>query len=232
MGHLTELVKLDVLVHGQDESDAYKNNCLYFYDRYTRSDEEVKAVRIGDIKPGMFYFLHYLDDSNWMKFSPVFVVDFKKFDGRIVLNCVNMNFLPLKVRVAIFDPYIRPEDFENKDFLIKAKFDAVYKELKKFGFQWSMMEFSAERIKLAHRISFGLLPRFLYSGHPMAKYDPSKLAQIWKAKYKDSDKRDAEMMQANIKEFFDAESEISDKYEVLQGHIKRLQKSNRKYGGR
>lgn len=231
MGHLLELVELNNLVYGKDVADAYKQNCLYFYQKYTRTDESVKAVRIGDIEPGLFYFLHYKDDSAWMKYSPVFVIDFKKFAGRVIINCVNMNFLPLNVRVMLFDPYIREEDFENPNFYIKAKYDVLYKELRKYMFQWSVMEFSADQITLAHRISFKELPRFIYSGHPMAKYDPGKLVQIWKAKQKDMDARDQEMMQANVKDFFDVDKEISEKYQQLRGHIQRLQKSNRKYGG-
>jgi hypothetical protein len=40
------------------------------------------------------------------------------------------------------------------------------------------------------------------------------------------------MMSANIKDFYDVEKEIDVKYDALKGHIKRLQKSNRKYGSR
>lgn len=231
MGHLLDFVKLNNLVYGQNEADAYKKNCLYFSQMYSKTQESVKAISITDIKPGIFYFLHYADDSNWMKYSPVFVVDFKKFDKMTILNCVNLNFLPLPIRVALFDPYIKAEDFENKNFFIKAKYDVVYRELKKFSFQWSMMEFNAAQIVRVHKIAFSELPRFIYSGHPLAKYDPGKLTQIWKAKYKDQEKRDAEMMKANIDEFYDAKNEISDKYDQLKDHIKRLQKSNRKYGG-
>ena len=225
-------MKLSLLVYGKDEAENYKNNTLFFYQNYIKTSEEIKAINIGEIKPGLFYFLHYLDDSNWMKYSPVFVVDFKKFGGKIVLNCVNMNFLPLDIRVSIFDPYIREEDFINKNFILKAKYEVVYRELKKFSFQWSMMEFSADQIVRAHKISFNLLPRFLYSGHPLTKYDPKKLIQICKVKYTDQDKRDKEMMSANIKDFYDVEKEIDVKYDALKGHIKRLQKSNRKYGSR
>lgn len=231
MGHLLDLVKLNNLVYGQDEADAYKKNCLYFYEKYTKSEEAVKAINITDIKPGLFYFLHYKDDSAWMMYSPVFVVDFKKFDNMIILNCVNLNFLPLAIRVALFDPFIKEKDFLDKNFFIRAKYEAVYKELKKYQFQWSLMEFNTKQIVRTHRIAFSELPRFIMSGHPKAKYDPGKLGQIWKAKYKDQDKRDKEMMQANIKDFYDVKSEITEKYVHLNDHIKRLQKSNRKYGG-
>lgn len=232
MGHLAELVKLNLLVYGDDVVSAYANNTQHFFDKYRASDENVRNTRVGEIKPGLFYFFHYMDDSAWMRYAPVFVVDFKKFDGMVVLNCVNMNFLPLQTRVSLFDPFIREKDFDNKNFIIKSNYDNVYRELKKSRFEWSLMEFNAAQIVSAHRISMFSLPRFLYSGHPKAKYDPTKLLQIWKKKYAEQDKRDKEMMSASIDEFYDAQKEIGDKYSVLKGHIKRLRKSNRKYGSR
>lgn len=231
MGHLTDLVKLYVLVNGVDEADAYKKNCQFFFDKYRGSDDDVKATRVGEMKPGMFYFLHYKDDSAWMKYSPVFVVDFKKFDNMVVLNCVNMNFLPLAARVALFDPFIEEEDFDNKAFYLRAKYDAVYRELKKYRFEWSMMEFNTKQIVQAHKISMVMLPRFIWSGHPLAKYDPAKLTQIWKKKYNEQAAREQEMMKASIQDFYDAKKEIGQKYDVLKGHIGRVQKSNKKYGG-
>ena len=232
MGHLTDLVKLNVLVYGKDEADAYKNNCQFFFDKYRQSDEDVKNTRIGEIKPGFFYFFHYKDDSAWMMYSPVFVIDFKKLDNMIVLNCVNMNFLPLASRVQLFDPFILEKDFENKKFVLKAKYENVYRELKKYRFEWSIMEFNAAQIVGAHRISMSMLPRFIWSGHPKAKYDPGKLIQIWKKKYGEQQERDKEMMKASLDEFYDTKNEINQKYDILKGHIGRLQKSARKYGGR
>jgi CRP-like cAMP-binding protein len=52
---------------------------------------------------GGFYFIHYKDDSNWMRYSPVFVVDFKKFNNIIMIMGVNFNFIPIEVRETIFD---------------------------------------------------------------------------------------------------------------------------------
>lgn len=231
MGHLIELVKLNTLVYG-DIAAQYKANTLEFLDRYKRTDEQVKAIRLPEIKPGMFYFLHYMDDSNWVKYSPVFVIDFKKFGNIIVLNCINLNFIPLQVRPLIFDPYIKEKDFENKNFFLKTKYEIVYKELKKFGFQWSIMEYNVAQVQRVHRIAFDTLPKFLYSGHPKAKYDPTKLLQIWKKKFSEQDKRDQEMMKVDISDFYDMSSEISEKYDMLKNHAQRVQRSAKKYGGR
>lgn len=232
MGHLAELVKLNLLVYGGNEVESFKENSLFFYQKYQKSDDSVKSIKLQDIKVGGFYFFHYLDDSNWIKYSPVFVVDFKKFDNQIVLFCINLNFIPLKVRVSIFDPYIKEEDFEKKNFFLKVKYDAMYKELKKYAFQYSIMEYNLAQVKFVHKIELDMLPRFLYSQHPMAKYDPKKLMEIWNKKVVEQDKRDKEMMNSSIDEFYDVNKEIDGKYDLLKKHIERLQKSAKKYGGK
>ena len=69
MGELAERVKINLLVNGNGIPDNFKNNSLYFYNKYQSSTPEVLSVSVTDIQPGGFYFLHYLDTSNWMQFS-------------------------------------------------------------------------------------------------------------------------------------------------------------------
>ena len=230
MGALLEMVKLNLLVYGDSEASNFKANSLFFYEKYTKSDDMVKSIPLTNIKKGGFYFFHYLDDSNWMKWSPVFIVDFKKFDDKIILFAVNLNFIPLKVSVMLFDPYIKEEDFD-KDLYMKVDYSTMYSKLSQFKFQYSLMEFNLLQIKYAHKIHMKMLPRFLYSQHPKNVYDPNKLMDIWKKKLKTSDLRDKEMMESSIDDFFDINNEISEKYNMLKGHIERLQKSIKKYGG-
>ena len=61
MGHLNELVKLNVLVRGTDELDAYIKNTKYFTSRYQTqsSDKDILAVVRAKIVPGQFYFFEY-----------------------------------------------------------------------------------------------------------------------------------------------------------------------------
>jgi hypothetical protein len=94
------------------------------------------------------------------------------------------------------------------------------------------MEFNAAQLVLAHRIHLELLPRFLYSQHPINKYDPKKLAMMWQAKLGGRSQRHKEIISSIISEFYDVNNEISDKYNVMRDHIKRLQTSLNKYGKR
>lgn len=229
MGELSERVKLSLLVNGNGIPDNFKNNSLYFYEKYQKSTPEVLNVKVSDIYPGGFYFLHYLDDSNWMQYSPIFLADYKKFSNKIIIFAVNFNFIPLEVRVLLFDKFVTEDDLNN-DKLLKVDYVGMYEELRKLGFEYALMEFDALRVKFVHKIRLDLLPRFLYSQHPINKYDPMKLIQIWDAKIGARDARHKEMMNSILSDFYDVNSEISEKYDVLKGHIQRIRKNTIKYG--
>ena len=229
MGELINRTKLAGLVSSDGAPDFFKKNSFDFYQKYLKSDEDVKVTNVKDIYKGGFYFLHYKDDSNWMKWSPVFVADFKKYSNQIIIFAVNFNFLPLELRVAIFDKYITEKDFDKNNFL-KVNYQAMYKELKSLGFEYAIVEYNGIQIVKAHRISLNSLPRFIYSQHPKVKYDPKKLLQIWKAKLGSRAERDKEISQSTIDDFYDVSKDISQKFTQLEGHIKRVRESMNKYG--
>lgn len=228
MGELAERVKINLLVYGNDLAENYKTNSLFFYQKYQESSDDCKSVNISNLTSGRFYFFHYKDDSNWMKWAPVYLVDYKKFGNKIILFCVNFNFLPLQLRVGIFDKFISEQDFYKNDFL-KVKMNILYDELRKQGFEYSLMEFDAIRINMAHLIHIDLLPRFIIAGHPKNVYDPNKLVAIAKAKAAKSNLRHAEMMKSSINEFYKISKEIPEKYIALRKHILRLQSNAIKY---
>ncbi len=229
MAELMERVKLSLLYNGNGVPDNFKNNSLFFYEKYKHSTKDVESINVKDIYPGGFYFLHYKDDSNWMKYSPVFMVDFKKFEDKIILLAVNFNFVPIEIRIMLFDKFISEDDFEKNNF-IKVDYQGMYAELMKLGFEYALMEFNAIQIVGVHRIHLELLSRFLYSQHPINTYDPNKLNQIWNAKLDKRADRHKEVMLSTLNEFYDVDKEISGKYNVMRDHIKRLQKSVTKYG--
>jgi len=231
MGELVDRIGLRMLVDGDGLADNFKNNSLYFYDKYQKSDDMVRSIDLKSILPGSFYHFHYLDDSNWMKWSPVFITNFKKIGNQIILFGVNFNFIPLEVRAYLFDNFMIEEDFE-KDKPLKVNYQGMYSELIKYGFEYALVEYNASQIKLVHRISMSIVPRFLIAGHPKNKYDPGKLFDIWKVKIADKDKRNQEIMKSTIDDFYDTRGEINEKYVVLKKHIQRIQSNMKKYGNR
>lgn len=231
MGELVDRIGLRMLVDGDGLAENFKNNTLYFYDKYQKSDDLVKAIGINDILPGMFYHFHYLDNSNWMQYSPVFVTNYKKVSNKIIIFGVNFNFIPLEIRAYLFDKFMIEENFE-KELPLKVDYKGMYDELRKYGFEYALVEYNAAQIKLVHRIKMDVVPRFLISAHPKNKYDPSKLFSIWQVKIKDKDKRDQEIMQSTIDDFFEMKDQINEKYVLLKDHIKRIQANMKKYGNR
>lgn len=229
MAELIEQIKLNNLVYGNGIADNYKNNSMFFYEKYSKSDKLVTNIRPGQMQMGGFYFIHYLDDSKWMGYSPIFTVDFKKFGDMIVILAINLNFIPIEVRATIFDQFVKKEDLEN-DNLLPVTYDGAYRELLKYGFEYAIVEYNLKQVKTVHKINMSQVPRFLYSGHPINKYDPKKLYEIWKAKIGDKSKRDQEMSASLISDFFEASDEILKNYDVLKNHIQRLQRSVEKYG--
>lgn len=229
MGELLERVKLSKLVYGNDEAENYKNNTLFFYENYNKSNDQITAIARGQIGLGGFYFLHYHDDSNWMKYSPVFTVSYKKFDNLIILLAVNLNFIPIEVRVTIFDKFLTKSDFETNAALA-VTYEGVYRELIKWGFEYAIVEYNVAQIEIVHKISLPQVPRFLNAGHPINIYDPNKLYSIWTAKLKEHAQRHQEISKLMMKELYDISQEISEEYVLLKDHISRIKKSFEKYG--
>jgi len=230
MGVLQENTKLQMKVFGGNIVDFYKNNSIYMYEKYLGSDSECKSINISDINPGGFYHFHYLDDSNWMKWSPVFVADYRKLDRLTIILAVNFNFIPLEIRTLIFDKFIIDKDIQENRFL-PVDFKGMYTELLRLGFEYAIVEYNAEQLKLVHRISLEILPRFLYSQYPKNKYDPNKLMEIWKAKLEGKEQRHKEMTLLMLDEMYKVSKEINDKYDALGDHIERVRKSLKKFGG-
>lgn len=229
MGIFADKAKLSLLVNGNGVVDNFKKNSLWFFESYQKSSPEVLNINVNLILPGGFYFFHYQDDSNWMRYAPVFVGDFKKFSNKIILFALNLNFLPLEVRVLIFDKYLVEEDFEQNRFLV-VDYVGLYNELRTLGFEYALMEFDTLRIFLVHRIELNILARFFYHQHPINLYDPKKLNEIWLAKIGARDQRHQEMMQASMDDFYNLEAEISDKYDLLRGRIARIRTNALKWG--
>lgn len=239
MAELLERVKLSLLVNGNGITENFINNSNFFAESYTTSSREIKNIPPSQIKFGYFYHLAYRDPSNWMQYSPVLAVDFKKFGNMIILLAINLNFIPLELRTTIFDSFMKSEHFE-KNIPLSVSYTGVYNELSKYGFEYSLVEYNLVQIHLVHQIDMGIVPRFLYAGHPKTfttfidkksvKYNPEALYKLYVTKLQTKDLRDQEMKTSLISDFYEASDDILQNYKALKGHIERLQKSAEKYG--
>jgi hypothetical protein len=229
MGKLQDHIDFQVFINGKDIAETYKNNTMMFYEAYKTSSKEILNLPLGKIQKGAFYFFHYKDDSKWMQYSPVFVTDFKKFDNLIIIYAVNFNFIPLQIRATIFDRYMVEEDF-TKNRLLPVDYEGMYKALLSVGYEYALIEYNLSQVVTTHKIDVSLVPKFIYSGHPINKYDPVKLYSIWKKKLETRSQRHEEMMNVIISDIYEVEKDLSDDYKALEGHINRIRKSYEKYG--
>lgn len=224
MGYLIEKTKLKLLLNGNGLVENFHNNSLELAGMYQKSSKDVLSVPIKNITPGGFYHLISVNESNWMRYAPVFIVEFKKISNKIIFIAVNLNFIPLEIRVLFFDKFIIEKDFE-KDSFIKVNYTGIYNELRSIGFEYSLMEFDASKILYTHKISMDMVPRFLISAHPTNKYDPKKLMEIWNVKISKNKERDEEMKKLSLEDIYNVNTEINNKYDVLKNHIMRVRRN-------
>ena len=239
MGELLERSKLSLLTYGNGITENFINNSNFFSKEYTGSSDSVKSIPISGIEFGYFYHLIYKDDSNWMQYSPILAIDKKQFGNMTILLAVNLNFIPLEVRISIFDAFMNDKNFDD-DVPLSVSFSGVYSELHRYGFEYAIVEYNISQIHLVHKIDMSILPRFLYAGHPKTfttfidkksvKYNPEALYKLWVIKLKNKNQRDQEMRTALIDDFYKASDEILENYKILKDHIDRLRRSNEKYG--
>ena len=133
------------------------------------------------------------------------------------------------MRIVINIDMTRENDIEKNKFLV-VDFEGMYNELLKIGFEYAIMEYSINRMVRVHRINLNVIERFLYHQHPINKYDPYKLYNIWEVKLKDKEDRHKEMVTSLLSEFYDVNFDISNKYNILKEHIQRIRRNNRKFG--
>ncbi len=224
MGFLNDRIKLN---SNGDIANYFKENSLKLYSYYKEPKDGVKIIPISDIQEGSFYFLMYSDESNWMKYAPVFVVDHKKFDNQIIIYAINFNFLPLEIRSGFFDRFIKTLEEDPK--FLNIDFESAYKELLRVGYEYSLMEFSARRVQRVYEIPIAILPEFLYSSWPANKYDPNKLYQIFYKKLETKAQRHADMIKIMADEYFDILKSVDKDFGEMNEHIKRLLRNENKF---
>lgn len=214
----------------------YKENTTLLYNYYKGINPHpdmapkyaVKPLPISKMTDGTFYFMTYKDESNWMQYSPIFFVDWKEFEGKIIGYGVNLNFIPFEVRAAIFDEML--PNLEEEDQINGISFEDMYKRLLRVGYEYSLVEYDIERIESVFHISVHILPRFLYSSHPKNKYDPKKLYSIWIKKLETRELRHQEIISQLADDLFKTTEEIEMKYDALSDHMKRFKRNHDKFG--
>jgi|VirMetMinimDraft_7_1064189.scaffolds.fasta_scaffold87594_2 hypothetical protein len=211
----------------------FKQNCMDYYNLYKSPDMDVVTpIPVSKMYNGGIYFIYYKDESNWMSLSPILCADIR--DKRIIFG-INMNFLPLEIRMDLFDDMVLDLENNNKQsngmtpfhFL---NFESAYKKLLRRGFEYAIVEYDVSRIVRVFNIKYEDLSTWIYSQHPKNIYDPNKLYQIWAAKLKDRPERHKDLISKLVEDFYNVTDELIDNSTALKGHFQRLQRNQTKYG--
>ena len=211
----------------------FKENSLFYYNLYNEPDNStVKPIPVSYMVNGGIYFLFYKDESNWMQLSPVLCIDIR--DKRIAFG-INMNFLPLEIRLDLFDDMILDLSNNNKQPKGMSPFNFIsfekgYKRLLRRGFEYAIVEYDLSRIVRVYEINYDNLSTWLYSQHPKNIYDPNKLYQIWASKLKNRPERHNELITKLVEDFYNVTDELIDNSTALKGHFQRLQRNHEKFG--
>lgn len=224
MGKLYDIVQDKIKEKGK--VNLFKENSTKFFNLYQKPDGElVRGVPMDSLIEGRFYFIIYKDDSNWMKFAPIFFIDHAIYKSIKIFYGVNLNFLPLEIRVNAFDNVYDPN---KPDCFRGINFEKAYKLLLKFGFEYGINEFDSRRIQRIYEIDMSNLADFIMSGYPANKYDPKKLYDIWEKKLETKEARHQAFIQATLQTFYDTENAVGEP-DVLKDRIKRIQAGTKKY---
>jgi len=211
----------------------FKDNSLRFFNLYSQPDNDVVVpTNISSIYNGGIYFMYYQDESNWMKYSMVLCADIR--DQRLMFG-VNLNFLPLEIRLELFDELVISLEDNNKQShnlnpFNFVTFESVYKKLIRLGFEYALVEYDISRISRIFNIKYEELPYWLYSQFPKNIYDPIKLYSIWEAKMANRPERHKEMITTLVSDFYNVTDELIDNSTALKGHFKRLKRNYDKFG--
>lgn len=228
MGVLLDKIKSDLT--STSLTVYYKDNTNIMYNLYQHPKDGVSSIPVSDMSEGSFYMMMYQDDSNWMKFSPIFLVDYKKFEDKIIIYGINLNFIPLEVRAGFFDKYLKNLVEENQ--FGKIDFEGAYRELLKIGYEYALVEYNVKRVLRTYRIGINILHKFLYSSWPTNKYDPQKLYSIWVKKLETKEQRHQAIIKTMVDDFYKETDVIEKDIEILKNRIDRIQKGEAKYGSK
>lgn len=224
--------KIEELLKNRNEAEFFKENSMSLYDDFKKGNGDVNIIPVSKMYKGGVYFLLYQDESNWMKYSPILAADIR--DKRIIFG-INFNFLPLDIRVDVFDNITTSMEDNNDQGkgttpYNQITFEKAYKLLLRHGFEYAIVEYDISRIERVYEIEYDAVSYFVYSQYPSNIYDPIKLYSIWEAKLEKRPERHQEMIVKLVKDFYDVTDELIDSSEALKGHFQRLKRNFEKFG--
>lgn len=219
MGILADKVDEEIKNEAKDNRNIYYNQNVK--ELYEEKYNQLKSISTAKMTIGRFYFIVNNDSNGWMKYCPIMLIDYKQFKDYNIGYTINFNFIPIEIRIAMFDTIL--SNFTDENQFQVMNFKLAYSLLLKYGYEYAIMEFNLRNILEVREIPINKLSKFLYSSPPFIKYDPNKLYDIWVKKLATKPQRHQQMTKANIETFFDKTKELNEEFSLLKNRIKRIQ---------
>lgn len=223
----------------KDEGNAmYKNNADFIQSEI-RGGEYITETNFSNFYKGNFYFVYYDLDGNSSKmeqFNPVLLLDTFNFKGIPKYYTLNINFLPIAVRVLFFNTVLNNNlNVIEKNTDVKPlkqiplsgiSFSGFYYMLKRIGFEWAIRELDADKINKIYKVSTDILSKFIaMSTASYTGVDDSKLVSIWQAKIQKQDIREQQMIKKLIESYENMSNDFDKQYKDLNTRMDNLEES-------
>ncbi len=183
--------------------------------------DKVMPINPASIDRGKLYFILYDlagKSSKMEKYNPTFVIDWATIDRKRYLFVVNFNFIPIAVRVMVFNTIFNTDlkKFDDLDpspdkqeAISGITFGKVYKLLKSVGFEWAIRKFEAAKLNKTYVINFDKAKEFItMSTARLTGVDDAKLLEIWKKKITQQDAREAKLIKELLGDYKSMEKEL------------------------
>lgn len=220
-------------------SSMYGHNSEMFLGWLRDGDhDKLKPISQGELERGRLCFILYDlqgKSSKMEKYNPLFIIDWANIDNRRYLFAVNCNFMPVAVRVMVFnvifnsDPGVLTDldpDPSRQEPVSGMTFGKVYKLLKSVGFEWAIRKFEAVRINESYLVNFDNAKEFItMSTAKLTGVDDGKLLEIWKKKIKDQSKRENQLIKELLGDYKSMEKELGKSIESVTEQEETLYKS-------
>ena len=238
MGKLLDNLELLYRTEGEKLSN---NSSKWMIDKLQSPSDGVSVVNLSDMLAGKFYFLLYNlqgKSSKLEQYAPILLTDWKQLEHTKIVFGLSINFIPMKLRIRLFDKMFDGQEnlLKSKDDKTKAgmqeqpmngiSYENVYQMLSAIGFEYSIREFDLRLVNKVYEISFTQLERFLtMNSQVFTNVDEGKLAQIWKAKLKTRDERHQNLMKDTMNNWKDIDKVLEKSMQDFKTTRENLNKS-------
>ena len=146
--------------------------------RIRPNNTEIVEIPQNKLIPGHFYLIQYNFNGNLI-WCPILALDYKVIKNKHILYAVNLEYLPPRYKMLLFDKVFKPMsdemDIKSQEVLVKNEapikhfnFEFIYKLLKNNGNMnyaitaYTIIDFLGNvKIKRAYKISIKILPEII-----------------------------------------------------------------------